>query len=117
VLGEFGVFAVLGVFGVLGVLAELGVFGVLAVTAVRAVAGVLAVLAVGAVFTVTAGLVAWAEGVWAGAEEVTEGLGSGVAAVAMPTPPRTLRPRAPVTAQAAVERVIFMVCPFGGVLL
>lgn len=126
-LGVFGVLGVLGVFGVFGVFGVLGVFAVFGVLGVFAVFGVFGVLAVGAVFTVGAtvpvvlsALGALADGlavvlVSAGvglAEVVAAGLGLTVSAVAMVAPPRTLRPRAPVTAQTAVERLIRMMVSF-----
>jgi hypothetical protein len=100
-------------FGVWAVGAVLALTGLAAVLAVLAVFGVFAVLAVGAVSTLgdASVVVVWVgvAGVPdAGAEAVAVGVGEVVSAMAMDAPPRTERPRAPVTAQAAVERLIFM---------
>jgi hypothetical protein len=123
----------LGVLGVLGVLAVFGVFGlfeVLAVLAVLAVLGVFAVFGVGDVFTIGAAVApvvsdpdALVDGLTVGVVSVGAGLvdvdaagdGLTVSAVAIAAPPRTVRPRAPVTAQAAVERLIRMMSSFRGV--
>lgn len=108
--GETGDFADTGDFGVTGDVAETGVFGLTgvcadwAVTAVRAEGAVFA-LKVGATVGVSdAGAVrveVWVLDVWVGS-------GVLVSADAMPMPPRTVMPMAPVTAQVTVVRVIFM---------
>jgi len=132
VFGVFGLAGVLGVLGVLGlagvfaVFAVLGLAGVFAVLGEFAVFGVFAVLGVGAVFTVGATVPVVpvgdvpVDGVAAGvpppdvgaAEDDAGGSGPGVSAVAIAAPPRTVKPRAPVTAQAAVERLIRMMRSF-----
>lgn len=117
-MGVFGVLGVLGVFGVLGVLgvlAVLGVFGVFGVSEVLTVTLESLAVADGSALAegelVADGLAEVLPGV---ASAVTDGVGLGVtvSAVARVAPPSTLMPTAPVTAQRAVDREIFMVCPF-----
>jgi alpha-1,2-mannosyltransferase len=124
--GVFGLLGVLGVLGLAGVFAVLGLAGVFTVLGEFAVFGVFAVLGVGAVFTVGATVPVVpvgdvpVDGVAAGvpppdvgeAEDDAGGSGPGVSAVAIAAPPRTVKPRAPVTAQAAVERLIRMMRSF-----
>ncbi|MFT4109716.1 hypothetical protein [Propionicimonas sp.] len=94
-----------------------GVLGVVAVTGLSAVAGVGAVVALGAVLAVTLGSVEVdgavlpavadpvPDGVARAVPLLAGGVGVAVSANATVVPPRTARPRAPVRAQAAVDRL------------
>jgi hypothetical protein len=117
-LGVFGELGELGVFGEFGVLGVFGVFAVGGVTADTGVFAVGAVLAVGAVFAVSAVLAwgaNWSEPVRLGAPATATAANpddSGCWAKACAAPDSAVRPRAPVTTQAAVLVWSFMTGSF-----
>lgn len=82
----------------------------------RADCAVFAVFADGEVLALRVGPALWVDAGPAAGEAEVVAAGDGVCgwAEAMPIPPTTLRPMAPVMAQAAVEREIFMVVPLVG---
>ncbi|MCC6495000.1 MAG: hypothetical protein IT193_01940, partial [Propionibacteriaceae bacterium] len=98
--------------------AETGVFWVARERADCAVFAVFAVFADGEVLALSVGpALGVAAGLAAGeAEVVAAGDGVCESAEAMPIPPTTVRPMAPVMAQAAVEREIFMFVPLVGAM-